>query len=55
MHESISDTIRALNVKLIGNCMYYGICGNNMDLQKYYKYADRRYEKARGAGIKFYI
>ena len=38
MHESISDTIEALNVKLAGHYRYYGIYGNYIGLQKYYKY-----------------
>ena len=28
MHESIADTIEALNVKLTGHYRYYGIYGN---------------------------
>ena len=38
MHESIADTIEALNVKLTGHYRYYGIYGNYIGLQKYYKY-----------------
>lgn len=38
MHESISDTIEALSVKLAGHYRYYGIYGNYIGLQKYYKY-----------------
>lgn len=38
MHESIKDTIKALNVKLIGHYRYYGIYGNYVGLQKFYKY-----------------
>ncbi len=38
MHESIADTIEALNVKLTGHYRYYGIYGNYVGLQKYYKY-----------------
>ena len=37
MHESIADTIEALNVKLTGHYRYYGIYGNYIGLQKYYK------------------
>lgn len=39
MHESIADTIEALNVKLTGHYRYYGIYGNYVGIQKYYKYA----------------
>lgn len=38
MHESIMDTIKALNVKLTGHYRYYGIYGNYVGLQKFYKY-----------------
>ena len=38
MHESISATVEALNVKLTGHYRYYGIYGNYVGLQKYYKY-----------------
>ena len=38
MHESIADTIETLNVKLTGHYRYYGIYGNYVGLQKYYKY-----------------
>lgn len=34
MHESIADTIEALNVKLTGHYRYYGIYGNYIGLQK---------------------
>ena len=38
MHESIKDTIEALNVKLTGHYRYYGIYGNYVSLQKFYNY-----------------
>ena len=38
MHESIPDTIRKLNAKLIGHYRYYGIYGNWISLKKFYWY-----------------
>ena len=38
MHESIKDTIEALNVRLTGHYRYYGIYGNYVGLLKFYKY-----------------
>lgn len=38
MHESIKDTIEALNVRLTGHYRYYGIYGNFVGLLKFYKY-----------------
>ena len=38
MHESIKDTIKALNVKLTGHYRYCGIYGNFVGLLKFYKY-----------------
>lgn len=38
MHESINDTIEALNVKLTGHYRYYGIYVNSVGLQKFYRY-----------------
>ncbi len=43
MHESIADTIEALNVKLTGHYRYYGIYGNYIGLQKYYKYVRQEF------------
>ena len=37
MHESIADTIEALNVKLTGYYRYYRIYGNYVGIQKYYR------------------
>ena len=36
MHESIPDTIEALNKKLVGHYRYYGIYGNWISLKKFY-------------------
>lgn len=52
MHESIADTIEALNVKLTGHYRYYGIYGNYIGLQKYYKYVRQELWKARDAETK---
>ncbi len=38
MHESIPETIRKLNKKMIGHYRYYGIYGNFIGLNKFYKY-----------------
>lgn len=38
MHESIPNTIKALNRKLIGHYRYYGIYGNWISLKKFYCY-----------------
>lgn len=38
MHESIPETIRKLNKKMIGHYRYYGIYGNFIGLKKFYKY-----------------
>lgn len=38
MHESIPDTVKALNRKLIGHYNYYGIYGNWISLEKFYWY-----------------
>ncbi|RJV93741.1 group II intron reverse transcriptase/maturase [Subdoligranulum sp. AF14-43] len=38
MHESIPNTIKALNRKLIGHYRYYGIYGNWLSLKKFYCY-----------------
>lgn len=38
MHESIPETIEALNKKLIGHYRYYGIYGNWISLKKFYSY-----------------
>lgn len=38
MHESIPETIRKLNKKMIGDYRYYGIYGNFIGLNKFYKY-----------------
>ena len=38
MHESIPKTIRKLNKKMIGHYRYYGIYGNFIGLNKFYKY-----------------
>ena len=38
MHESIPETIRKLNKKMIGHYRYYGIYGNFIGLNKLYKY-----------------
>jgi group II intron reverse transcriptase/maturase len=38
MHRSIPETIEALNVKLNGHYRYYGIYGNYIGLQKYFRY-----------------
>ena len=42
MHESIADTIEALNVKLTGHYRYYGIYGNYIGLIKYFVYERER-------------
>lgn len=47
MHESIADTIEALNVKLTGHYRYYGIYGNYIGLQKYYKYVRQELWKSK--------
>lgn len=38
MHESIPETIRLLNKKLVGHYRYYGIYGNYIGLKKFYNY-----------------
>ena len=38
MHESIPETIRKLNKKMIGHYRYYGIYGNFIGLNKFYQY-----------------
>ena len=38
VHESIPETIRKLNKKMIGHYRYYGIYGNFIGLNKFYKY-----------------
>lgn len=38
MHESIPETIRKLNKKMIGHYRYYGMYGNFIGLNKFYKY-----------------
>jgi hypothetical protein len=38
MHESIPETIRKLNAKLVGHYRYYGIYGNWIGLKKFYWY-----------------
>lgn len=38
MHESIPDTVEALNRKLVGHYNYYGIYGNWIGLKKFYSY-----------------
>jgi group II intron reverse transcriptase/maturase len=38
MHESIPETIRKLNAKMIGHYRYYGIYGNWISLKKFYWY-----------------
>ncbi|MDW7672251.1 MAG: group II intron reverse transcriptase/maturase, partial [Bacillota bacterium] len=38
MHESIPNTIRQLNIKLVGHYRYYGIYGNWISLTKFYRY-----------------
>ena len=47
MHESITETIKALNVKLTGHYRYYGIYGNYIGLQKYYKYVRQELWKSK--------
>lgn len=47
MHESIADTTEALNVKLTGHYRYYGIYGNYIGLQKYYKYVRQELWKSK--------
>ena len=47
MHESIAETIKALNVKLTGHYRYYGIYGNYIGLQKYYKYVRQELWKSK--------
>jgi len=55
MHESIADTIEALNVKLTGHYRYYGIYGNYIGLQKYYKYGIIRYTMEGDSMVILYI
>lgn len=38
MHESIPETIRKLNKKMIGHYRYYGIYGNFIGLNKFFRY-----------------
>ncbi len=38
MHESIPETIRKLNKKMIGHYRYYGIYGNFIGINKFYRY-----------------
>lgn len=38
MHESIPETIRKLNKKMIGHYRYYGIYGNFIGINKFYQY-----------------
>jgi RNA-directed DNA polymerase len=38
MHESIPETIKQLNKKLVGHYNYYGIYGNWISLRKFYSY-----------------
>lgn len=38
MHESIPETIRKLNKKMLGHYRYYGIYGNYIGLNKFYQY-----------------
>ena len=47
MHESIAETIKALNEKLTGHYRYYGIYGNYIGLQKYYKYVRQELWKSK--------
>jgi len=47
MHESIADTIAALNVKLTGHYRYYGIYGNSIGLQKYFMYVRQELWKSK--------
>ena len=38
MHKSIRETIETLNKKLEGHYRYYGIYGNWISLNKFYRY-----------------
>jgi hypothetical protein len=38
MHNSVSDIIKGLNVRLMGHYRYYGISGNTKSLEKYHYY-----------------
>lgn len=38
MHNSIPDTINALNKKIVGHYHYYGIYGNWISMKKFYSY-----------------
>ena len=42
MHESIPETIRKLNKKMIGHYRYYGIYGNFIGLNKFYQYVKQQ-------------
>lgn len=42
MHESIPETIRKLNKKMIGHYRYYGIYGNFIGLKKFYQYVKQQ-------------
>ena len=47
MHESIADTIVALNVKRSGHYRYYGIYGNYIGLVKYFVYVRQEMWKSK--------
>lgn len=47
MHESIPDTIKALNVKLTGHYRYYGIYGNYIGMVKYFVYVRQELWKSK--------
>ena len=47
MHESIADTIEALNIKLTGYYRYYGIYGNYVGLIKYFVYVRQELWKSK--------
>ena len=49
MHESIADTIKALNVKMIGHYRYYGVYGNYIDCRSIINMCGKSYGKARDA------
>lgn len=42
MHEGFKETIEKLNRKLIGHYQYYGIFGNFVGINKFYKYVIRQ-------------
>lgn len=42
MHESIPETIRKLNKKMIGHYRYYGIYGNFIGLNKFFQYVKQQ-------------